>query len=190
MTALHHAVKQERVAVVDFLLKRGATTDSARQEGLHVAIATGNIDLVRPLLEHTTNRGVRNADGDTPLHFASEVGGVAVIQYLLDNGADVDSRNIKQETPLHMAAFKGHAEESQLLLRNGATVDARSDSGDTPLHSAATNGCLCERLTKIFLAAGRCQCPITQRPDAIARCSTSRRVERGSTRSAPVWSKS
>jgi ankyrin repeat protein len=145
-TALYHAVKEEHNAVAQLLLKRGATVDfggQKKESTLRAAVRTGNIDLVRQLLEHTanferrSNSGVHKGDRNTPLHFASQFGKVNVMRYLLDNGAEVNARNPDQETPLHVAASRMATEASQLLIRKGASVDARSSSGKTPLHVAA-----------------------------------------------------
>jgi ankyrin repeat protein len=163
MTALHHAVMQEHNAVTQLLLKRGATIDFGRQEKVSVlrtAVRTGNIDLVRQLLEHIANlerrssSGVHKGNRNTPLHFSSEIGKVNVMRYLLDNGAEINARNPDQETPLHVAASRGEIEASQLLVRKGASVDARSSSGKTPLHVAAAMRYSDETLLGILLAAG------------------------------------
>jgi len=162
-TALHHAVRHERVEVARLLLKRGVDAEAKDREGysaLHAAAQIGNVMLVRQLLEHTVSLESRcngfqyeSKDGCTPLHLAVGYGHADVMEILLDKGAEVDSRNTHKQTPLHMATDRGYVERSLILLRKGASVHARSDVGTTPLHHASMDSPPNQTLLGILLDA-------------------------------------
>lgn len=107
---------------------------------LHEAAATGDVELVRHLLDGGAAVDARAAlDGVTPLHSAARSGEAEVARLLLARGAAVGARAVGHHTPLHMAAVGGHGALAELLLAHGAEIDALSSSG-TPLHLAAREG--------------------------------------------------
>src|SRR5712671_1482115 len=93
------------------------------------------------LLEHGTDPGVRDNDGQTPLHAASRSGCLKFAQRLLELGVDVNSRDNKGRTPLHMILWNSH-NVGLLLLEHGADPGVRDDDGQTLLYAASRSGCL------------------------------------------------
>jgi ankyrin repeat protein len=162
-TALHHAVRHERVEAARLLLNRGADAEAKDQEGysaLHAAAQVGNVMLVRQLLEHAASLESRcngfhyeSKDGCTPLHLAVGYGHADVMEILLDKGAEVDSKDAHKQTPLHLATNRGYVEGSLILLRKGASVHAQSDLGTTPLHNVSMGSQPNETLLGILLDA-------------------------------------
>lgn len=72
-SALYYAVKQEKVEVVSFLLKRGAKidlSDSAGCSALHIAAAGNNTEIIQLLINAGANYSDKDKNGMTPLAYA------------------------------------------------------------------------------------------------------------------------
>ena len=121
-------------------LNNGSDIESRSRDGgwtaLHEACFSGEINLVRVLIERGANLEARNLHFDTPLHIAAFHGRRAIVEILLEIGALVDPTNQDGSTPLIGAAFAGRTEVCNILLRAGAKVDARNNVGTTPLEAA------------------------------------------------------
>ena len=121
-------------------------TESAEPPlSLQEAVAIGNLDLVKTLIENGAEvDGREDSFFRTALHRAAMSGHRDVLEYLLAKGAQVDAWNgFPGGMPLHYAAEKGHTEIAGLLIAHGADVNAKRTgypSGDTPLHSAVRAG--------------------------------------------------
>jgi ankyrin repeat protein len=137
-------------------------------DGVAQAIATGDIDTLRTILQSTpTAVQARDSDGRTPLHYCGEkpvIRGLYMRQVgkparnweqdhknwlanskdtadlLLSYGAGVNARDVFSRTPLYFAAITGNIEVAKVLLANKADVNATDKYSRTALHSAAFNG--------------------------------------------------
>jgi ankyrin repeat protein len=102
------------------------------------AAYSGDIDLVRLLVEYGADPLVRNRDNETPLLAASGYGWIdgysqgrsdaerlETIAYLIELGADVNWACNDGITPLMMAANFGNVEMIQYLVDQGADLAAR-----------------------------------------------------------------
>ena len=112
-------------------------------ERFFLAVANGDVELVRALLSAGADPNARNEFEVTPLHTVA-VGYLSshtqIASELLDSGADVNSRDDMGVTPLHRAAGGKNVETTRVLIAGSADVDARDESGYTPLHRAAARG--------------------------------------------------
>lgn len=128
------------------------------------AAGSGNVSIVRFLLDHGSNPNSVTKQGFTPLFYAAAYGHVAVVENLIDGGADVNFQNPSNETPIFFAAKGGsavgpgprslwsmgdHALVTKLLLDAGADADHENNRRVTPLYFAAENGH--EEAVKILL---------------------------------------
>ena len=143
--------QDDGVRVAQLLLERGAHVDTRRNDHwtpLHVASYSGNVEIVRLLLDHGADPEA-NAEGymgSKPLHqvscgkYRSQEDGVRVAQLLLERGADVDTRRNDHWTPLHVASYYGNVEIVHVLLDHGADpeADAEGDKGKKPLHMVSS----------------------------------------------------
>lgn len=115
-----------------------------RQKGakaIHLAAMTGNLEVIKNVLEKGENVDVKTADGFTPLHLAVQCIKPEAVEILLGYGAKVFVTAGKGETPLHTCARheQGH-KCADLLIKCGAPVNAPDDDGDTPFHVACRSG--------------------------------------------------
>lgn len=108
---------------------------------IHDAIARGNMDVVKALLDKDPLL-VKALDGKqkTPLHSAVTYKQMDAMTLLLEKGADVNARDITGMTPLHVAAMLGRKEEAAWLLDHGADSAVMDEYGDMPIHTAAIFG--------------------------------------------------
>ena len=164
-TALHWAVYNDNLALVQRLIAAGADAAVANEFGstpLSEAATVGNAAVIGALLEAGAPADAPGADGQTPLMVVARSGNVAAAETLLEHGANVDARERwREQTALMWAAAQGQPGMVKVLLDHGADVDARSYVNDwprqvtgeprrmyrpfgglTPLLFAAREGCL------------------------------------------------
>ena len=117
VTALHLAAGNGLVAVVDFLVTRGAVRNARTKEGytpLHFAVGIGEEDdvvteLVRKLCDGDGENGENvlincpGAEGETALHLAAGNGLIATTKQLLITGAEITTKDNEGLTALHHA---------------------------------------------------------------------------------------
>ena len=132
-TALHWAVRDNRVEMVRALLRAGADATAANRYGvtaLRLAAENGNTAALGLLLEAGANVNAASGEGETVLMTAARTGRADALALLIDRGADVNAHESWQgETALMWAAGENHAEAVTLLLARGADINA----GSTPL---------------------------------------------------------
>lgn len=145
MTALSAAASSSDVAIVQFLLSKGASDVTG---ALHIAAGAGDMELATLFLHlgadvdafKKTSWGFES----TALEEAATSGNVKVLRLLLDSGAKVDSDANPQSraTALQRAAIAGNLGVVDELLQRGADVNAapRGYNGRTALEGAAENG--------------------------------------------------
>jgi hypothetical protein len=106
--------------IVTFLLNQGADVNLVAQNGtkiqaVHAAAASGNLNILRQLLEHGANVNGRQQNGFTPLHTAADNNNPNMAQLLIEFGADPNLANDSGQTPTDLAKTKGHEQMLSLL---------------------------------------------------------------------------
>ena len=104
------------------------------------AVAEGDVERVKELLNDGTYPDVQDIDGWTPLMWAAQDGNVEMINTLIEAGADPNIIDYYQETALIKAIYSNNIEAINLLIISGADPNMADSSGWTPLMYAATNG--------------------------------------------------
>jgi ankyrin repeat protein len=124
-TALHDAIRHDRLAVAKMLIDRKADVN-AHEKG-------------------TRDKGIGDELGNTPSHIAAYFRNAAAMRLLLENGADPDARGEWNRTPLHVVSFNGDIESVRALVEHGADLSLTTDilprdKGKTPLDLATEQG--------------------------------------------------
>lgn len=94
VSLLHWGAINNRIAVVRYLLSKGAIVD--RKGGhleatpLHWAIRQSHLSMVYVLLQHGADPCLRDNTGLSCIHVAVQVGCIPIILYLLARGVDPD----------------------------------------------------------------------------------------------------
>ncbi|XP_030749052.1 serine/threonine-protein phosphatase 6 regulatory ankyrin repeat subunit A-like isoform X1 [Sitophilus oryzae] len=147
-TPLHLAAAYDHQAkCVEYLLSHKADTKITDNKGfsaLHYAIACGNIEAVKLLIDIVEDTVFHKGDGSpdvTPLHLAAKLGNVEVLKSVLTKYNDVNIQTNQGITPLILVAREGHIQSIHFLLRFGAKVSL-SDNINlmTAVHYSAKNG--------------------------------------------------
>ena len=135
-TALHWAVRADRLDNVRALLESGADASAADRYGvtpLYLAAENGNAAVIAALLDAGADVNGVAPIGETALMTAVRTGALDAVVLLLDRGADIDARDREfEQTALMLAVREAHPEVVALLLDRGADVDARTRVGPTP----------------------------------------------------------
>uniref|UniRef100_A0A6Q2Y454 Ankyrin 3a n=1 Tax=Esox lucius TaxID=8010 RepID=A0A6Q2Y454_ESOLU len=139
-TALHISSRLGKVDIVQQLLHRGASANSATTSGytpLHLAAREGHEDVAATLLDQGASLSASTKKGFSPLHVAAKYGKIEVASLLLQKRAAPDAAGKSGLTPLHVAAHYDNQRVALLLLDQGASPHAAAKNGYTPLHIAA-----------------------------------------------------
>ncbi len=107
---------------------------------LHKGIETGEIAVVKYLLTKGADLGIANSVGYKPLHWAVMNRQEKMVQLFLNKGAAVNITGWDNMTPLHDAAYGGYNGMVKLLMAAGADPYARTTRGSLPLDLAVTQG--------------------------------------------------
>lgn len=131
-TALHWAVRQDDIEMVDVLLAAGANVKATNRFGvtpLSLACINGSAAMIERLLKAGADANAPLSDlGETPLMMAARTGKADAVKVLLDHGADVNAKEKSRgDTALIWAAGETHPAVVKLLIEHGADVNARSN---------------------------------------------------------------
>lgn len=114
---LEDAIRQRNDVAVEALLQRGADPNKESYNVLSWVADTGDVKLVRLLIDHGANINRKDEyDGKTALMAAVEGGSAEAVRLLVDRGADINIKNTDGLTAQNMAKnLKDRAEIIQLL---------------------------------------------------------------------------
>lgn len=123
-TPLSEAASLGYVALVRYLLSVGVKLRVEGQEEsvLHEGVRSGNVEMVKLLIE--AGADVNAVDGilETPLHIAAEQDkNIEIVRLLITAGANIDAKRIFDQTPLTLAKENGADKVVEELVRLGAS---------------------------------------------------------------------
>ena len=123
---------------------------------LHVASFSGNLDIIKFLINDNHCEIKPNAQGDTPLHIASFYGKLDVVKFFIEDlNCDADIRGQLERIPLHHASENGHLDVVQYLVDiHHCDPQCPDDDINNPLHLASANGHL--DVVKYFFTVHHC----------------------------------
>lgn len=107
---------------------------------LHIAVARGDTDRTKALLDQGVPIDILDRDGLAPLHWSLARTDTSMANLLLDRGSPVDVRSAEGATTLMNAVQDGSVEKTAFLLDRGADPNAKDARGFTALHRAAEMG--------------------------------------------------
>jgi hypothetical protein len=140
-TPLVHAIIQNKIPSIMFLLQAGADVNHINRKGanpLVLAFQNHMHEIGIKLLDLGANPNTL-AEGISSLQFAcaSDPISIPLIKKLLEKGADINYVEPEAgKTALHFAAYSQKKEVIELLLEAGANTEARDAYGHTPEYYA------------------------------------------------------
>eukprot|EP01137_Pigoraptor_chileana_P035831 Opistho-2@30477 len=152
VSVLHWAAINNRAALCQFLIEKGAAVDRIGGElkatPLQWAVRQGHLDTVVSLMLRGADPSIRDIQGYNSLHLAVQFGHTAVAAYLVAKGMDPDVPDNDGRTALMWACFRVFTPEmSRMLLVFHASIRIRDMSNSTALHWAAcSNNRVCIEL--------------------------------------------
>ena len=136
--SIHDAAKDGNIDAVCYLLSKGADIDARDERDkrpLYYAIESGNIELVRTLIDRGAKPWVRY------LFTAIEKNRTEAMQMMVDAGSDVNETGpVLSQTPLMYAVQKDRIKCAEILLDAGANVNALTMNGASALNLAKSGG--------------------------------------------------
>lgn len=138
------AARNGRLADVQLLVGQGGlgvdSVDWLGETALIEAARSGQLEMVRWLLERGAAVDAANDRGESPLLVAIGGGHAETVSALLGAGAAVSATNREQMGAAHYAALAGQAAMLADLGARGVPLDAPNARADTPLLLAARRG--------------------------------------------------
>jgi len=140
-TALHWAVQQNDLEVVERLIQAGAKVKTVNDYGstpMSEAAIIGNAAMIEKLLKAGADANSANADGQTALMVVARGGKVDAAKVLLSHGANVNAKEQwREQTALIWAAAQNQPAMVKELIAHGADVNARSHVNDWQIQVTA-----------------------------------------------------
>ena len=144
-SALHIACKEGIVEMIELVIRYGADpTMSVPTKGtpLHSAIASGQVQSVRKLLEMNVSPNTKESDGISALTFAVRCKQYAIVDVLIKAGANVNEMIAVNPTTvvplLQLALSHRQRQIIESILHSNCDIDALNSEGKTALHVAVT----------------------------------------------------
>ncbi len=131
-----NACKVGEVTHLNTYLEQGAKVDMLDQDGnngLMVAVMSGQSEIVRVLMNHKINLNQRNKQGKTAVWLAINQENLPLVATLLDGGANPNIPDTNGTTPLMLTAIKGDANLCELLLEFDIDTQAGDVNGKTAM---------------------------------------------------------
>ena len=121
------------------LILQGANVNITSLDGvslISVAMAQGNIGIVKAVLETPQLKEIRQKNEEEALILAARYGQKDFLMELIKKGVDVNAENTYNETALFEAIRGKNKEIAEILIKHGADVNVSSLAEDTPLSTA------------------------------------------------------
>ncbi|KAE8384523.1 hypothetical protein BDV23DRAFT_189147 [Aspergillus alliaceus] len=140
-TPLMFAYTSGLAPVVEYLItveKMGLDSRSpSGRTPLAYAAQSGDVDVVKMILDNTVETPSKNVDCAVPLCLAVARKHANVVQLLLEYGVDANLKTAGGQSPISLAAKFGDERVMGILIKHGADINIRDISGKTPLSLAA-----------------------------------------------------
>jgi hypothetical protein len=132
------AIEQGDVAEVKRLIESGIDVNIKDRKmdnmtALHVAVESGNIELVALLISNGANVNARTKTKQTPLFMIDEDTPPEMVFLLIQSGADVNAQDSDGETALMKAADDDNLPLVKALLELGANPNLKNNDDETAL---------------------------------------------------------
>ncbi len=123
---------------------------------LHLATRTGQLGIIRRLVEAEADIAAEDQEGRSALHLAAQAGFTDVLEFLLEQERiNPEKADRNADTALHLAVEFGHPSTVKILLKYSQNCHRPNNAQATPVHLAAKKGyldilqLLCEEVARL-----------------------------------------
>jgi ankyrin len=109
---------------------------------LHLAVQSGNVEVIAYLIHQRVNTRARMKDGSTTMHLACKGGILQIVKLLASDSWLIHAGNFNNITPLHVATRYNQHEVLEYLLSQNANPEDLTIEGLTGLLVASSFGAL------------------------------------------------
>ena len=139
-TALHYAVNNGNIKIVNLLKDNGAKiemTTNAGKNVIHLA-AEGNQPsmILYLMLNEALDINSVDENGSTPLHWACYSGSYEAVNYLISLNVNINALDKEKFTPLHLAVSNNRETIVRLLLQKGVNKNILNCKNESPVDIA------------------------------------------------------
>ena len=135
-------------------VERVLPCDTQGRTPLHHAVAAGDSQEVKGLLQAGYDPNRTDFEGNTSLHLAASLASVDVISLLVKSDAHIKVENASGHTPLALAIEAGNVGAVRALLEAGSDPEARGKYDCRVLYQAAGADKNAEKMVKLLLNYG------------------------------------
>ena len=109
---------------------------------MHVAAFSGNLDILKELINQGADINAENNDEETILHLAAgaQKPNIELVKHLLESKGIKQKLEAKEKngcTAMHISAFNGNLEILKELINQCADINAKNNDEETILHLAS-----------------------------------------------------
>ncbi|KAF6776729.1 hypothetical protein AHF37_03530 [Paragonimus kellicotti] len=138
-------------------------TDCEGFTPLHMAVSSGNLELVKICLLQRADILAKDLTGQIPLHFACARGDLDCVRLMTEFRPRLKPRMIREpnndgRTPMHVAAMHNSTEVIDYLVSQGAELNPSDRKRFTPLSLACSKGAIKASLFLMELGADLTAC--------------------------------
>jgi len=133
-------LKVEEMRLKKFIRSFFDTGKGNIQDRLVQLARSGNLSLLKILVERGTNYAFEDEDGRTLLHHAVFSKNLDLVEYLISLNLDMNAEDKEGKTPLHYAVELKSKDIVEYLLKSGANPNSTDNKLMSPLHYAARLG--------------------------------------------------
>ena len=128
-TVLMLAAFAGQLDIAETMIKKGADVNKTGWTPLHYAASSGQLALVRLLLENHAYIDAESPNASTPLMMASMYGTLEAVKLLIDEGADSSLKNQQNLTALQFAQLAKRDDVAQLIMKAERAAKAGKPPG-------------------------------------------------------------
>ncbi len=121
---------------------------------LHQASITGNIEIVKLLIENGAKIDLKDKNGLRSIHYAALHGRLDIINLLIRCCSNCNEQAFNGDTPLHLAIQSGHADIVYQFIHYNADITLTNNQFKSSLDLACELGKT--KIVEILLKSGLC----------------------------------
>lgn len=136
-------IEKQEISKIDSIIKSGFDINKKydfSNTGLHYAVKTGNLDLVKYFVINGANINAIHINNGTPLMIATEEGYFEIIKFLVNNGANINLKNANGYSLVHNIPISENIEILKYFINLNINInDTANDSWTIMITAAGDN---------------------------------------------------